>query len=308
MNHLRKTLIVFLMILSSPFIFAQSGSVDTSLKMQSSILNREMPYSVYFPPGYEESSRPYPVLYLLHGMWGAHDNWATKGETQRIADEAINSGAAPEMIIVMPEGLIDAFYINNYDKSIRWEDFFYEEFIPEIESKFNVFKDRGNRAIAGLSMGGYGSLYHAVTHKEMFNSVYAMSSAVLERQPLKKGEEQSQFDRDFGLKTWGPINSEGYPENYKKHSVQEIFKAMDAFQPQAPGMFGGGGGSVPLPRMFVDCGDDDFLLGANFNLVQIIKSKGYPVEFIVRDGGHTWEYWRTALPLALKFVGDGFRN
>lgn len=307
MNHLRKNLIIVMMILMSSLLFAQTGTVDTSLKMKSNILNREMSYSVYLPPGYNDSDRPYPVLYLLHGMTGDHVDWVGKGEVRSIADAAINSGLAPEMIIVMPDGLFDAFYINNYDKSIRWEDFFYEEFIPTVEKNFRIMSGRNTRAISGLSMGGYGALYHAVKHKDMFSAVYAMSSAVLEREPLKKGEEQNQFDRDFGLKTWGPIDKEGYPENYKAHSVPEMFKAMEPYKAPAFGMFGGGG-EVPLPRMFIDCGDDDFLLLQNTNLVHIIRGKGYPFQFRVRDGGHTWEYWRTALPTALKFVGEGFRN
>lgn len=307
MTHLRKNLIVLLMILITGYANAQSGTVDTSKKLQSSILNREMPYSVYFPPGYEESNRPYPVLYLLHGMTGKYSDWVTDGEVRRIADEAINSGEAPEMIIIMPDGLFDAFYINNYDKSIRWEDFFYEEFIPHIESEYRVIANRNFRSIAGLSMGGYGALYHGVKHKDKFSSVYAMSAAVLEREPLKKGEELNEFDKSFALKTWGPINNEGYPENYKEHSVQEMFKAMEPYKAPTFG-FMQGPGQTPLPKIYIDCGDDDFLLQQNTNLVYIMKSKGYPFEFRVRDGGHTIEYWRTALEIALRFIGDDFRN
>lgn len=307
MNHLRKNLIIGLMIFMSSLLFAQTGTVDTSLKMQSNILNREMSYSVYLPSGYNESDRPYPILYLLHGMTGDHVDWVAKGEVRTIADEAINSGAAPEMIIVMPDGLFDAFYINNYDKSIRWEDFFYEEFIPGVEKKFRVMAGRNTRAISGLSMGGYGALYHGVKHKDMFSTIYALSAAVLERKPVKKGQEQNQFDRDFGMKTWGPLNDEGFPENYKAHSVQEMFKAMKPYEAPAFGFFGGGG-EVPLPRIYIDCGDDDFLLLQNTNLVHIMKGKGYPFQFRVRDGGHTWEYWRTGLAVALEFIGAGFRN
>jgi S-formylglutathione hydrolase FrmB len=286
-------------------LMAQKGTVDCSQVIRSEILKKDMHYSVYLPDGYNTSSRSYPVLYLLHGMFGDYTNWVNTGEVNRIASESIAKGLAPEMIIIMPDGLTDAFYINNYDKSVRWEDFFYQEFIPQIEKKYRIMANRNSRAIAGLSMGGYGTLYHAIKHNDMFKVCYAMSAAVIEVEPVKEGETRDEWSRNFNLKTWGPDNAEGLPENYKAHSVQEIIKAMDEYKPSTGFMQQG---PPPLPKIMIDCGDDDFLLKQNTNLVNIMIGKKIPVEFRVRDGGHTWEYWRTALELAMEFVGDAFRN
>lgn len=304
---MKKLLLLLLTFQCTVFSsFAQMGTVDTSHSITSKILKREMSYSVYLPPGYNESNRSYPVLYLLHGMTGDHTDWVIKGEVGHIADNAIDHGGAPPMIIIMPDGLYDTFYINNYDGSIRWEDFFHEEFIPQVEQKFRIKQDRNTRAISGLSMGGYGSLYHAIKYKDMFKYCYAMSAAVIEREPVKEGQELSDFEKNFNLKTWGPMNKEGLPENYKEHSVQEMVKAMDAYKnasaqfPMPP--------KPDLPYIFIDCGDDDFLLKPNTNLVNLMKEKKIPFEFRVRDGGHTWEYWRTALKMALTEVGNAFRN
>lgn len=301
---MRKLILFCSIILLTTSSFAQRGMVDCSNVVTSKILDRDMPYSVFLPAGYETSNRSYPVMYLLHGMWGAHSNWVTSGEVNRIASEAINCGAAPEMIIIMPEGLTDAFYINNYDESVRWEDFFYKEFIPAVEKEFRIDAKGASRAIAGLSMGGYGSLYHAITHKDMFKVCYALSAAVIEMEPVKEGETASDFNKDFGLKTWGPLNEEGLPENYKAHSIQEIVKAMEAIKAAGPKNWG----APKLPAICIDCGDDDFLLKQNTNLVHLMKGKNIPFEFRVRDGGHNWEYWRTGLDLALTFIGDSFRN
>ena len=287
-------------------IFAQGGTVDTSQSIKSEILKREMSYSVYLPPDYAESNRPYPVLYLLHGMTGDHTDWVIKGEVNDIANNAILNGDAPPMIIIMPDGLWDAFYINNYDGSIRWEDFFYKEFIPHVEKKYRISANRNTRAISGLSMGGYGALYHALKHHQMFKFCYSMSAAILEREPIKEGQELSEFERNFNLKTWGPMDKEGLPKNYKEHSVQEMVRAMDNYEPPKstfplppkPG----------LPMFFIDCGDDDPLLKFNTNLVHLMKEKQIPFEFRVRNGGHTWEYWRTGLRLAIKEIGGAFRD
>lgn len=298
---------VVLLLIMSLSAKAQYGTVDVSNSIHSEILDREMPYSIYLPESYHSSNRSYPVLYLLHGMTGNHSSWVHGGEVHRIAGESMAENRAPEMIIVMPDGLFDAFYINNYDKSILWEDFFHEEFIPEIENRYRILSQRNMRTIAGLSMGGYGALYHAIKYKEKFSAVYAMSGAFLEVAPMPESE-RSDWDRDFHLKTWGPYNDEGYPENYKEHSIQEIFKNMDPIEPVAGGWMPWGSNEVPLPQIFIDCGDDDFLLQQNMNLVQIMNSKNVQFEFRVRDGGHTLDYWRSALEISLNFFGNVILN
>lgn len=294
-----------LLILINVVSYSQTGTVDCSNTIHSKLFNKEVGYTVYLPEGYEESNRPYPILYLLHGMWGDCTSWTVDGEVNRIASSLIRNGTVPEMIIVMPDGLIDAFYINNYDKSVPWEDFFYDEFIPQIEETYRVIGERNRRAIAGLSMGGYGALYHAINHKEMFTSCYALSAAVLEVEPLSDSLQEDVYSQQFNTKLWGPMNAEGLPANYKAHSIQEIIKAMGVYtvpNPWEPNA------QVALPSITIDCGDDDFLLKQNMNLSMIMNEKQIPFELRIRDGGHTWEYWRSGLELLLTFVGDNWRN
>jgi len=297
-----KKVITSVFLLLIVFIsHSHNGKVDCSMVIKSDILKRDMNYCVYFPESYDESNRVYPVMYLLHGAWDNYKSWVTKGEVHRAAGEMMANGEAPEMIIVMPDGLVDKFYINNYDGSIKWEDFFYEEFIPQIEEKFRIEKDRRFRVIAGLSMGGYGALYHAISHKDMFKACYALSAAVIEVEP--ETGSASNRDQEFLSNLWGPYGEDGYPENYKKYSIQETFKAMDEYK--APEPFSG---TFPIPEITLDCGDDDFLIQQNMNLVSIMKEKKIPVEFRVREGAHTWEYWRTGIRLALKNLGDHIRE
>jgi enterochelin esterase-like enzyme len=155
----------------------KEGTIDTTQVVSSSILNRDMHYSVYLPPEYNDTSK-YPILYLLHGMWGNYKDWVNNGLAATL-DDAINKGTAKKMIVVMPDGL-DAFYCNNYDdRKLRYEDFMMQEFIPTIEKKYRVNNIRKNRAIAGLSMGGYGAAFYSFKYSNMFCCGYSMSGALL---------------------------------------------------------------------------------------------------------------------------------
>lgn len=153
---------------------ATKGTVDTQQIINSTIMKMEVHYSIYLPPGYEESSSTtYPVLYLLHGYDGDYLDWINKGNMVDIVDKTNSIGNIKEMIIVMPSGM-NSYYLNDYfGGSLRYEDFFINEFIPQVESKYRVTSN--DRAIAGLSMGGFGTTYLAFKYSELFTSAYSMS-------------------------------------------------------------------------------------------------------------------------------------
>lgn len=152
------------------------GTVDTSQIVSSHVLNQNINYSIYLPPSYNISDIKYPVLYLLHGIGGNHRDWVKNGMATTM-NQLITKEAIKEIIVVMPDGR-DAFYCNNYNgKNFRYEDFFIGEFLPEIESRYRINPVRQARAIAGLSMGGYGTTFNAFKHPELFSAAYAMSAA-----------------------------------------------------------------------------------------------------------------------------------
>ena len=146
----------------------QSAVIESS--MSSGIMKRTMTYSVWIPANYDKSET-YPFLYLLHGYeYGDQSRldrcWLDKGNAAKIADDYQKGGGVP-MVIVMPNGL-SSFYQGDY------EEYFHNELMPKVE---NDFKCNGKRAIAGLSMGGYGTLYHALKYPAKFKYAYAMSPA-----------------------------------------------------------------------------------------------------------------------------------
>ena len=142
------------------------GTVIRNNVISSKKMNKSMKYSIYLPAGYEEGDT-YPILYLLHGYGDENNAWLDKGNLMLTARSYEKNGGNP-MIVVCPDGLTD-FYVG------RWENYMYEELMPEIE---NNYKFSGKRAVAGLSMGGYGSIYYWSKYPEMYCYAYAMSPAV----------------------------------------------------------------------------------------------------------------------------------
>jgi S-formylglutathione hydrolase FrmB len=159
------------------------GKLLTGQTMTSTILGTEMRYTIYLPEGYASSGKSYPVLYLLHGMDFNGDNeqgdlaWSSAGNAKNSTDAAINAKDVGDLIVVMPCGF-NSFYINGYERGMRFEDYIFQELIPYIEKTYRCKTSRNDRAIAGLSMGGYGATYQGFKHYDKFCLSYSMSGAV----------------------------------------------------------------------------------------------------------------------------------
>lgn len=171
----------------------KKGTVLRDQTFTSQIVGKDMLYSVYLPPSWTwENQDKYPVLYLLHGANGpqvfgdgtpGNNSWIDGGKIDTQLDMAIAAGDCPETIVIMPNCTVDGkdlFYVNGYNgHEVKYENFFFDEFIPAVEELFKVDAARSKRAVGGLSMGGYGSLYYAGIHPEMFSYAYACSPAVM---------------------------------------------------------------------------------------------------------------------------------
>jgi len=141
------------------------GTVKRDLTLKSSALGRTMKYSLWLPPSYKPGGA-FPFLYLLHGYGDNNNAWLDNGRAQAIAKDYYRKYKVP-VVIVMPDGLV-SFYTDD------WERYFHEELMPEVEKNYCC---NGKRAVAGLSMGGYGTLYNVLNHPDKFTCGYAMSPA-----------------------------------------------------------------------------------------------------------------------------------
>jgi len=293
---MKKISIVLLMIAFAISSFAQytRGTVKESLTIDSKILGKQVKYAIYLPYDYETSSRFYPVVYLLHGMTDNEIGWIQFGEANLIADEAIATREIPPMILVMPDGG-NSFYINNFDNSLRYEDFFIQEFIPYIEKMYRIRSEKKYRGIAGLSMGGFGTLSFALKFPEKFAACVAFSPVLFSETYLKETEDkkyQSYYAPIFGFDEKG---DKRITDHYRKNNLFDFTRSRskDAYSDL---------------RIYIDCGDDDYLTDDNCRFNILLNQMGIKHEFRMRDGIHNWQYWRSGLPVGLKFIGESFHK
>jgi S-formylglutathione hydrolase FrmB len=180
----RRVFLPWAIVLLSPLAGAQAR-VDCNA-LHSRILKRVVHYCVDVPPGYDNpdpkhSARRYPVLYFLHGL-GQNEQTLFNTGGMGLLDDLRQQHKIGDFLIVAPEGW-NSFYVNSADGTVRYSDFFLQEFMPYIEGKYRVRRGRGGRGISGVSMGGYGALRLAFAHPEMFSSVSAQSAALMTDSP-----------------------------------------------------------------------------------------------------------------------------
>ena len=285
---MKKWSLIFGLTITCLTAMTQGSKVSDNLTLKSKILNMDRKYAIYLPPGYETSTRSYPVLYLLHGGGDDQTGWVQFGEVQYIADKALHDGISTPMIIVMPDANTGKRgYSNNATGTWKYEDFFFQEFMPFIEKTYRVKVDKRYRAISGLSMGGDGTFTYTLHHPELFSAACPLSAGT---GPLTIEDAKTRLTRE----TPG-ISEEDIKSFYNRQSVLNLINTVpDSLQKSV--------------RWFIDCGDDDFLFEGNSLAHIAMRKKNIPHEFRIRDGAHNWTYWRASLPVVLEFISKSFHQ
>ena len=273
------------------FVQQSFAGIIVNDTIQSEILGQAMPITVYLPKEFKQNpERHFPVLYLLHGLTDNERAWMDKGQMDRVADELMASGEAEPMVIVMPcAGGADIRNVwNGYFNMEGWnyEDYFFKELLPSVEQKYRAGGKREQRAVAGLSMGGGGSVNYALRHPDMFCACYAMS-AWLESNNFLRASDKRATDK-FSLLV----------EAVDKLAAVKLLDAMSKEDLN----------TLRTVAWFIDWGDDDFLLEQSENLHMKLRHLRIPAQFRVRNGDHNWEYWHNALRLCLPFVSRNFKD
>jgi S-formylglutathione hydrolase FrmB len=152
----------------------------------SKVMDTEVGYNVYLPPGYDDAAnggRRYPVLYWLHGM---NQTESTDQYPIHFLDDGIKGGTISPMMVVYVSGGQRTYYTDSAAAHSYPETAFIDELIPTIDRTYRTDARRGGRAIAGMSMGGFGALKFAFKYPELFSSVTAFAPGIRDPQSLAK--------------------------------------------------------------------------------------------------------------------------
>ncbi len=216
------------------------------------------------------------MLYLLHGNNGDANDWITQGHLQTTADALIDHKEMPPVVIVMPQGGTD-WYV---DRKEKMETAFFDNLLPEIETRYAVSTQRGGRMIGGVSMGGFGALRYAMTQPERFCGALLLSPAIYANEPPRASAARRVGvfgEREFNAGIWHELN---YPAQWERYMSRPY----------------------RLP-MFIAAGDDDLAIQSEVSsLYTHLRLAGNPAALRIIDGGHTWDVWSALLPAALKYT------
>ncbi len=252
-----------------------------TLKLNSKLMVREMPYRVILPRDYEAmKTARYPVIYLLHGLGGHYDNWTDKTKVGQYL-QGFN------FIIVTPEGG-DGWYMDSVSvPNDRYESYLVDELIPEIDKNFRTTNDRAGRAVAGLSMGGYGALKFGLKYPDKFILAGSFSGALgITDLPAAAGQFPS-VKNVFGA---------DYSQSRKDNDIFRIIRDTPAEKLK------------DLPFLYVACGTEDFLFSNNQEFMKTLSEKKVKHEYRQAPGTHNWVFWDAQIQEFLRLSERFFKK
>jgi len=264
------------LLVSTLFSFAtpawaeEGRKVDIqTIQFKSELIGQVLPYNALLPIGYAESNERYPVLYLLHGLFGRCDDWVTRTNLAEYA-------AHYDVIIVTPEGH-DSWYTDSSGvPTDKYESYFVRELISDVDARFRTIKDRRARGVAGLSMGGYGALKYGLKYPDLFAFAGSVSGAL---DPATRTDDHPGFAWDILRPSINAVFGPRSSQTRKANDLHQIARSLSASQ------------IASLPYLYFDCGLEDGFLATNRELADILLAQKIPHQYRQLPGGHNWAYW-----------------
>jgi S-formylglutathione hydrolase FrmB len=234
-------------------------------------------YRVLLPADYESSPRRYPVLYLLHGAGGDENDWSSRTDLASYI-------AKFNLIVVMP-AVGNTWYANSAsDEKARYEDVIIRDLIPHIDAKYRTIGNWHGRAIAGLSMGGFGAMKFALRYPHLF--VFAASFSGAFDAPRTDVVVNATDERSKNLlQTFGENGSETRRQN-------DVFQLLAKISP-----------GTRVPYLYIATGNNDPLvsvLPSNPRFADALRERKFAYEYHERPGSHDWRFWDAEIKSALE--------
>jgi putative tributyrin esterase len=262
--------------------------------LQSASIGKELKFAVQFPPSYDsDTRRRYPVLYFLHGLNGNERDFENRKVAAAIS-KMREEGKIGEFIIVAPAGE-NSFYLNAKN-GLRYEDAIIKDLIPYIEKTYRVIGTPAARSIQGLSMGGWGALYLAFKHPEMFSTVTAHCAALVAELPRPQGGDQRSM---FMARLVGRIFGDPPDEEYFRAANPVFVVEQNMAAIKKSGI-----------KIYFDCGEQDRLgfQEPNKAFDEKLTKLGLAHEFHMYPGGHGWEYMISVADHSYTFLWKNFKT
>lgn len=250
-----------------------AGDTVESNSFFSTALAREMPYKVVLPAGYSGSQERYPVLYLLHGWQGDETNWVS-------LTHLVEDASAYKLIVVTPRAA-NSWYVNSAMRPHdRYADYVFQNLIADVDAHYRTIASPHERAVAGISMGGYGAMLFSLRHPGAFAFAASISGAFAGPSGIESVMPQLKPSTD---EAFGAVGS----TTRRQNDVDTLIGAVDRTQ---------------QPYFFLECGASDPLLSSNRRVVEELSSHGFAYEYHELPGAHTWSFWDAALPTMLEVL------
>jgi len=253
---------------------AKGATVDTALTY-SAAMHKTIKATVILPADYSKNKK-FPTVYLLHGYSGSYADWPHNvPNIKNLADQY-------DVIIVCADGNYSSWYVDSpVDPAWKYETYVSSELVKYIDAHYSTIKDRSERAITGLSMGGHGALFLAFRHQDVFGACGSMSGGV----------DLRPFADNWDIaKRLGKLSD--YPDRWAAYSVINLTNLLK------PGAL----------AITFDCGSDDFFFKVNNDLHQKLLDEKIPHDFTSRPGGHTWQYWGNSINYQMLFFSRFFNK
>jgi S-formylglutathione hydrolase FrmB len=303
-RSVRTSLLAVVLLSLATAVLAQEPV--STVEFYSPAVDRTMKYNIVLPAEYDSSNERYPVLYLLHGLTQNYTTWSGLGTP-------VYAGLFNDLIVVMPDGG-NSWYVN-YAKNEggqrnNWEDHIVQDVVGHVDENYRTIARREGRAIAGLSMGGYGSLTLGLRHPEMFISIGSTSGAIsysrdaarrsrgemAQRGARRRGTPEEQAAREERARRPNPrIGIEGFSSQVGRTPEGQAFvtaEDADAYDPfvlihQVP--------RDELPHIYLDSGTEDRLIAPAREFAQVLFENDIPFDFMQMPGAHNSAYWTQSI-------------
>jgi putative tributyrin esterase len=262
--------------LDSPRLTPNVMMID--VRFHSTALNRDMPYRVVLPADVS-ADKKLPVLYLLHGGGGTFRDWSNYSDIAGFAERGL--------ILVMPEGY-SSYFTNAAEQPLdRYEDYVVNDLIADVENRFSAATGRANRAIVGVSMGGFGAVKLALRHPELFAFAGGLSAALdVPSRPFSI-KRLEQWHRHRAI--FGPWDGQIQKDNDPLVLAQSVVPAN-------------------TPHLFLTCGEQEGLLAVNRKFAATLEKRHFQFEFHAVPGDHNWKQWNETLRSLFQSLSEHFQQ